>query len=62
LVAVAHSNLAARSLEQHLRRQSPPVIARIENDRVLFDLRTVFEEQEDKIILALQAIEGYDER
>jgi len=62
LVAVAHSNLAARSLEQHLRRQSPPVIARIENDRVLLDLRTVFEEQEDKIILALQAIEGYDER
>ncbi len=41
--------------EAALRKFDPPVIARIENDRVLIDLRTVFEEDEAALIDALRA-------
>jgi len=61
LVAVTHERLGAKSLEAGLRRNSPPVIARIENDRLLLDLRTVFEAQEDVIIHAFEAIGVNDE-
>jgi L-seryl-tRNA(Ser) seleniumtransferase len=37
----------AAEFEAALRAQVPPVIARIENDRVVLDLRTVFPEQDD---------------
>ena len=45
LVAIA---LPAARLESALRAQRPPVIARIENDRVLLDLRTVPPEEDDR--------------
>ena len=41
LVAVAKETLSARDLEANLRLLTPPVVARIEGDRVLLDLRTV---------------------
>ena len=37
-----------------LREQSPPIIARTENDRVLLDPRTVLPEQEGALLVALQ--------
>ncbi len=40
--------------EAALRWRDPPVIARIENDRLLIDLRTVFEEEEAALIEALR--------
>jgi L-seryl-tRNA(Ser) seleniumtransferase len=46
LVAIA---LPATRLESALRAQRPPVIARIENERVLLDLRTVPPEQDDEL-------------
>jgi L-seryl-tRNA(Ser) seleniumtransferase len=39
-----------------LRRQSPPVIARIEEDRVILDPRTVLPEQEGAFLAALRSI------
>jgi L-seryl-tRNA(Ser) seleniumtransferase len=39
-----------------LRRQSPPVIARIEDDRLLFDPRTVLFEQEGAFLAAVRSI------
>jgi L-seryl-tRNA(Ser) seleniumtransferase len=39
--------------ERRLRFNNPPIIARIENDRVVLDLRTVFPEEEDAIVQAL---------
>ncbi len=42
--------------ERQLRRNDPPVIARIEDDRLILDLRTVFESEEDELARALQAL------
>jgi L-seryl-tRNA(Ser) seleniumtransferase len=40
-------------LDARLRRLDPPVIARIENDRLVLDLRTVLPEQDDQLVRAL---------
>ena len=41
LVELSLRGLSADQIERHLRAQDPPVIARIQNDRVVLDLRTV---------------------
>jgi L-seryl-tRNA(Ser) seleniumtransferase len=56
LLAVTHSRHSAQELEKFLRQNSPPVIARVEQDTLLLDLRTVFEEQDEELLRALQAI------
>ena len=45
----------AAGLMERLRRGSPPVIARIEDDRVLLDPRTVLPEEETALLKRLQA-------
>ncbi|HSR54571.1 MAG TPA: L-seryl-tRNA(Sec) selenium transferase [Acidobacteriota bacterium] len=42
------------AVERKLRRHDPPVIVRIESERLLLDLRTVFESDEDDLLRALQ--------
>jgi len=44
--AVALTSESAQSLAASLRRADPPVVARIEDDRVLLDLRAVLPEQD----------------
>jgi L-seryl-tRNA(Ser) seleniumtransferase len=39
--------------EKKLRAHNPPIVARVENNRVLIDLRTVFPEEEEALIHAL---------
>jgi L-seryl-tRNA(Ser) seleniumtransferase len=56
LVAVTWSEHSARQLEAALRSNSPPILARIENDRTLLDLRTVFEEQDEEIARAFERL------
>ncbi|MGC9995436.1 MAG: L-seryl-tRNA(Sec) selenium transferase [Terriglobia bacterium] len=56
LLAVTHSSHSAQELERLLRRNSPPVIARVEEDALLLDLRTVFEDQDEELVEALEAI------
>jgi L-seryl-tRNA(Ser) seleniumtransferase len=46
----------AASIEKKLRANAPPVIARIENERVVIDLRTVFPDEEDALVAALGAL------
>jgi L-seryl-tRNA(Ser) seleniumtransferase len=57
LLAVTHSRHSPQELERLLRQNSPPVIARVEQDALLLDLRTVFEDQDEELLRALQAIE-----
>ncbi len=56
LVAVSHARFSAADLEARLRRHSPPVIARIERERLLLDLRTVFPEQEEELVRAFESV------
>jgi L-seryl-tRNA(Ser) seleniumtransferase len=56
LVAIERPQWSADTLEEKLRTLDPPVIARIEGDRVVLDLRTVFEEQDQPLAAALAAL------
>ena len=56
LIALRHATLSASELEQALRRSHPPVIARIVDDRVMLDLRTVSESEEPALLEALCGI------
>lgn len=53
LVAVSSSHLNADTLEEKLRLNSPPIIARIVEDRLTLDLRTVAQSAELEILAAL---------
>ena len=56
LLEVRAPGRSARSVETALRSHTTPIIARIEEGRVLLDLRTVQEEQEGTLLEALVAL------
>jgi L-seryl-tRNA(Ser) seleniumtransferase len=56
LIALTHAELSADELCTRLRSSDPPVIARVEEGRVLIDLRTVFPEQDAQIAAILNAL------
>lgn len=47
---------SANRLFEKLRAATPPIIARLENDRVLLDPRTVFPEQEPPLLNAIKSV------
>ena len=49
VIAVSDQNRTAQEIETVLRTSLPPVIARIADQKVLLDLRTVFPDQEDSL-------------
>jgi L-seryl-tRNA(Ser) seleniumtransferase len=59
LIALESARRTAGDLEANLRSQDPPTILRIEDNRALVDLRTVFPDEEDALLeglcLALRA-------
>jgi len=56
LLAVTCDGLNADELSARLRASDPPIVARVEDGRVLLDLRTVFPEQDDPVASALKRI------
>ncbi len=56
LIALTHADLSADELSARLRTSTPPVIARVEEGRVLLDLRTVFPEQDTVLVEALSLL------
>ena len=56
LIALAHPQKSAAELEHQLRRSSPPVIARVADEKVLIDLRTVFPFDLSSLIAALKRL------
>jgi L-seryl-tRNA(Ser) seleniumtransferase len=53
LVAIRSPSASASAIEARLRNADPPVIARIQNDRVVLDVRTVAEDEEDDVLSAM---------
>jgi len=45
----------AAAFEQRLRTGQPPVICRIQRDRILLDMRTIFDDEESALVAALLA-------
>ena len=56
LIALSSESLSSDQLAARLRQNDPPIVARVEESRVLIDLRTVFPEQEAVVLKALERI------
>jgi len=56
LLSMAREGLSADELCAKLRAFEPPIVARVDEGRVLLDLRTVFPEQDPLVLCALQQI------
>ena len=58
LLALGRTGDTPDALEARLRRLDPPVIARIEHDRLVLDLRTVLLEEDDELARLLGQLGG----
>jgi L-seryl-tRNA(Ser) seleniumtransferase len=56
LIGLKHVQKSVSKLEQSLRFSRPPIIARITDDEVLIDLRTVSESEENELLEILAKI------
>jgi len=56
LIALTHAQLSADELCARLRQFETPVVARVEEGRVLLDLRTVFPQQDQVLVAALETL------
>ncbi len=56
LISVASSQHSARAIEAHLRGGRIPILARVEGNRALLDLRTVGVSEEEEIVQSLKSL------
>jgi L-seryl-tRNA(Ser) seleniumtransferase len=56
LISLTSIHRSAAAMEEWLRHHAPPIIARIEEDHLLLDLRTVRREEEAALALALAGL------
>ena len=56
VIALTHPQKSAAEIEQQLRRCSPPVVARVADEKVLLDVRTVSPEDFPALIAALKGL------
>jgi L-seryl-tRNA(Ser) seleniumtransferase len=56
VIVVEPEGMAADKLAGLLRQSSPPLIARVEDDRVLLDLRSVFPRHDIQLVETIEAI------
>ncbi|MEE8350429.1 MAG: L-seryl-tRNA(Sec) selenium transferase [Acidobacteriota bacterium] len=52
VLAITSRDHSVNRMERNLREFTTPILARIENDQLILDLRTVFREQEETIVSA----------
>jgi L-seryl-tRNA(Ser) seleniumtransferase len=55
-LALSHARTEPDEIRRQLLATEPPVVARIADDRVLLDLRTVPEEEHDELLAALRSV------
>jgi L-seryl-tRNA(Ser) seleniumtransferase len=58
LLAVTADKLSADELAARLRGHETPIVTRVDEGRVLLDLRTVFEDEEHHLVKALAEASG----
>ncbi len=58
LIALVSDSLSSNTIESRLRLQDPTIVVRVEEDRVLVDLRTVFPDQEKILIEGIKKAVG----
>ena len=56
LIAASHVTLSANELENRLRHSDPHVVGRIQDQRVVLDLRTVLPDQDERLLLVLNGL------
>jgi L-seryl-tRNA(Ser) seleniumtransferase len=56
LIALTHADHGASESNERLRAGTPAIIARVEDGRVLLDLRTVLPEQDAAVVAALRSL------
>jgi L-seryl-tRNA(Ser) seleniumtransferase len=61
-VALVPARLSVNALAHQLRVGTPSIFARIQNERLLLDLRTVFPQQDTQMVAAVQALRGEEEK
>jgi L-seryl-tRNA(Ser) seleniumtransferase len=54
LIAIEVGDLSAAALETRLRGSDPPIVTRIQNGRVVLDLRTVIEDQDVQLAASIR--------
>ena len=55
-MAIEVQGLSATTIEVKLRQADPPIVARIQDERVVIDLRTVSPDEDETIAAALRAL------
>ena len=56
LLAITCESLSADELCARLRASNPPIITRVEEGRVMLDLRTVFPEQDELVVNSMRQL------
>jgi len=55
-ISLTHEELSAEDIERRLRASKPPIVARIFENQVMLDLRTVFPDEESALITAVKSL------
>ena len=58
-ISLTHDELSPKDIERQLRSSQPPIIARIFENQVLLDLRTVFPDEEPALIAAIKRLKDW---
>jgi L-seryl-tRNA(Ser) seleniumtransferase len=57
-LSLRHATISADSVAAKLRSGAPPIVPRVEEDRVLLDLRSIAPEEDALIVAGLRALDG----
>ena len=57
-VALKYTGLTASEVARRLRHSNPPVLVKVEDDRVILDFRTIFKSDEDDLLKSLMQVEN----
>ncbi len=60
LVSLVPARISAQKMEEHLRQNDPPVIGRVEKDRLMLDVRTIQEKEVSTVAQAIKTLADFN--